>query len=122
MIIYVIDDETLLRHMSEQTIRQAAPGAEIVSFPGPRQVLAAFKERKPDIIFTDIDMPRMTGLELAQEIRRADTGIRIAFVTAFTKHEVPNYNAPGKGLILKPISFEAVREELKAASSLSSNR
>lgn len=67
MIIYVIDDETLLRHMSEQTIRQAAPGAEIVSFPRPRQALAAFKESKPDIIFTDIDMPRMTGLELAQE-------------------------------------------------------
>ena len=118
MTIFVIDDEPLFRRMAESTIRQAAPDAEKVSFSGPGLALSAIKGQKPDIIFTDIDMPRMTGLELAQQMRRADPGLRIVFVTGFTAHEVPNYNPPGKGLILKPISVEAVREELKAASIL----
>lgn len=44
-----------------------------------------YLEHKPDILITDIKMPKCTGIELAQEIRREDDEIFIAIVSAFTE-------------------------------------
>jgi len=40
---------------------------------------------KPDVVMTDIEMPRMTGLELAAEIQRRKLGVRVVIVTTFAR-------------------------------------
>jgi DNA-binding response OmpR family regulator len=49
--------------------------------------IALFKKLKPDIVITDIMMPRMSGLEMAQELRKIDPDIHIIILSAFSEKE-----------------------------------
>ena len=49
--------------------------------------IALFKKLKPDIVITDIMMPRMSGLEMAQELRKINPDIHIIVLSAFSEKE-----------------------------------
>ncbi|OHE21439.1 MAG: regulator [Sulfurimonas sp. RIFOXYD2_FULL_37_8] len=49
--------------------------------------IALFKKLKPDIVITDIMMPRMSGLEMAQELRKLNPDIHIIVLSAFSEKE-----------------------------------
>lgn len=49
--------------------------------------IALFKKLKPDIVITDIMMPRMSGLEMAQELRKINPDIHIIILSAFSEKE-----------------------------------
>lgn len=50
-----------------------------------REALAAVLEHKPDVFITDIEMPMMSGLEVAAELKRRKTGTRVIIVTTFAR-------------------------------------
>jgi diguanylate cyclase (GGDEF)-like protein/PAS domain S-box-containing protein len=50
--------------------------------------LQLFKEHHPDIILSDINMPHMNGLEMAEEIRKIDEHVKIAIFTDFEKRDI----------------------------------
>ena len=49
------------------------------------QALAICSEKKPDVLLTDIEMPKMTGLELASAVRRAQLPTRVIILTTFAR-------------------------------------
>ena len=68
-----------------------------------RDALSQVLELRPDIVLTDIEMPRMTGLELAAELARRDSSIRVIVLTTFGR---PGYlrralDAGAVGYLLK---------------------
>lgn len=84
-ILIVDDDKTttsILNHMLSpyaDTIITATDGIE---------GLARFQEHSPDIILSDINMPRMDGLEMVEEIRKIDENVKIAIFTDFEKRDI----------------------------------
>lgn len=50
-----------------------------------REALAAVLEHKPDVFITDIEMPFMSGLEVAAELKKRKTGTRVIIVTTFAR-------------------------------------
>jgi len=50
-----------------------------------KEALATVLAQKPEVFLTDIEMPGMTGLEVAQELQRQKTGIRVIIVTTFAR-------------------------------------
>jgi two-component system response regulator DesR len=50
-----------------------------------QEALEAVLTQKPDVFITDIEMPKMTGLEVAAELRRRRTGTRVIIVTTFAR-------------------------------------
>ena len=50
-----------------------------------REALATVLAQKPEVFLTDIEMPGMTGLEVAQELQRQKTGTRVIIVTTFAR-------------------------------------
>ena len=50
-----------------------------------QQAYELFKEVHPDLVITDIKMPRFTGIELAKKIRETDTHVEIIIITAYTE-------------------------------------
>ncbi len=50
-----------------------------------REALAITLEQKPDLVLADIEMPEMTGLELAAELKRRQCPVRVAIVTTFAR-------------------------------------
>ena len=50
-----------------------------------KEALDAVLEHKPDVFITDIEMPHMTGLDVAAELKRRKTGTRVVIVTTFAR-------------------------------------
>ena len=84
-ILIVDDDKTttsILNHMLTayaDTILTASDGVE---------GLALFHQYHPDIILSDINMPRMNGMEMVEKIRKADENVKIAIFTDFEKRDI----------------------------------
>jgi DNA-binding response OmpR family regulator len=89
-------------------------------FTKPQEALSHFKPDYYNMLITDIRMPKMNGFELYREIRKVDSNIKVAFMTAFEIYEnefrkvLPSINA--KCFFKKPMRMnelvERVRQEL----------
>ncbi len=85
--------------------------AEAGDGPAAVQAMAA---RAPDILFLDIEMPGMSGLEVA---RKASGRCHVVFVTAYDKYAIEAFEQGAVDYVMKPISplrLEATVERLKA--------
>ncbi len=66
-----------------------------------------------DIAFLDVEMPGLHGLELARELRKINSDIRIVFVTAYSQYAMDAWDIDATGYILKPYSDADVYKELR---------
>ena len=114
MLIYAIDDEPLILESLRRAIAEAAPQAEIRCFSRISQVLQALEEEKetPAFLFSDIELPGMSGLELAVKLRSVCPGARLVFVTGYSQYAIEAFRLQVSGYIMKPVTADRVREEL----------
>jgi DNA-binding LytR/AlgR family response regulator len=100
----LVEDETLLRQQLEEMLARAWPELEVVATAGDgRQGLAALDRHRPDLLFLDVEMPEMSGLEVA---RQASGRCHIAFVTAYSQYAVDAFDTGATDYVLKPIDAE----------------
>ena len=94
----------------------AEPDIEVVAQAGDgRDALSQALDRRPDVVLTDIEMPRMTGLELAAELARRDRSIRVIVLTTFGR---PGYlrralEAGAAGYLLKDAPSAALASAIR---------
>jgi len=107
--VLVVDDDyrgrTVLRHLLELagwTVYEAADG---------REGLREFRERSPDLVITDIDMPKMTGVEMASRIRSVEGQVPVLAVTRRPPEEGPTRDVFDQ-VIEKPVSPRDLRDWL----------
>ena len=74
-----------------------------------------FLKHRPDIIITDIQMPKMNGLEMISKIRETDTDIPIIVTTAFNEVEYlfKSINLHVDGYQIKPLNFKELIKSLE---------
>ena len=75
-----------------------------------------------DMVFFDIMLPGMTGMEAAQKLRKYDNDIIIIFVTNMSSFAIKSYEVDALDYILKPISYERVEFKLTKAISMIRSR
>lgn len=116
----IVDDEGLSRRGIELRLRDA-PDFEVVAQCGSgREALAAMQAHKPDVVFLDIQMPGMSGLEVIEQVPRESLPV-IVFVTAYDQYAVKAFEARAIDYLLKPIdearftaALERAREQVQA--------
>ena len=113
----IADDEPHLVQYLKAQLAQAWPELEIVrTAANGVEAAEAIAELEPDIAFLDIQMPGLTGLEVAQGIE-GDT--RVVFVTAYDQYAVDAFEARAVDYLLKPIKADRLAgcvERLRAAA------
>jgi len=115
----VVDDEPLAVEMLATYIRKT-PSLELAgAFTDPVQAVSAMAEIKPDLVFLDIQMPDLNGLELARLIPE-DT--RIIFTSAFRQYAFESYEVEALDYILKPIRYQKFLEAVSKAEKWMANR
>jgi two-component system response regulator YesN len=113
--VMLVDDESLIRNLIRMKLDWGAYGMEVsAEAGGGAEALALVEQDRPDIIFTDISMPDMNGLELSRRITEKYPGIKIVIITG---HDDFEYARKGLQLgivdyFLKPIKTD----ELKAVA------
>ena len=70
---------------------------------------------KFDIVFMDIDMPQMNGLEAVEKLRKIDSTVQVVFVTYLSKYATHGYKYDALDYMVKPISYSAFRITMNRA-------
>jgi len=78
----------------------------------PRAALAQVTEGRPDLLFLDIDMPHLNGIELALKIQELVDGVTIVFVTAHSQYALEAFQAYPLDFILKPVDEDRFRQTM----------
>jgi len=109
----IVDDEELARQVLREML-QAHPEIEVVAECGNGfEAVKAVSERKPDLLFLDIQMPKLDGFEVLELI---DGDMAVIFVTAHDEHALRAFEVHAVDYLLKPFSsdrFEAALERAK---------
>lgn len=115
MLIFVLDDELVLGKSTKKIVEEAVPGALVLTFTSGREALRAVAEGSqiPDIVFSDIEMPGMGGLEFAVRLKKISPVTQICFVTGYSKYAPGAFPGHVSGYLLKPVDVEDVREVLR---------
>ena len=104
-ILYVEDEDDVRRNAVEYLKRIVK---EVLEAKDGKEAIAIWHDKKPDIIITDINMPRLNGLDMARYIRSKDRDVQIIIATAYTDTEYL-MNAVELNLVkylVKPITKE----------------
>jgi len=99
----IIDDEPSAIEVLVGFIAKTSELTLVNSFRSPIEALSFLKENKVDLIFLDINMPQLTGMELAKIL--VDPPL-IIFTTAYSEYALESYEKNALDYLLKPITFE----------------
>ncbi|WFR63915.1 response regulator [Paenibacillus amylolyticus] len=100
----VIDDEKPAQLHLERLLRTDGRITPVQCFSTARDGLHFLAKERVDVVFLDIGMPEMNGLEAAEYIQQLDQRIRIIFVTAYADHAVEAFELHALDYVLKPVS------------------
>lgn len=110
--VLIVDDERLERVLIKKGFPWEENGYEIIGeASSAKEALEFVEHRRPDVIFTDISMPQMDGLELAEQIQKTVPRCRIVIVTGYREFEYARraVQLGVEDFLLKPVNMEDIR-------------
>jgi two-component system LytT family response regulator len=107
--VVMADDEVLARRVLGEYLA-SEPGIEIVAeCANGFDAVKAINELKPDVVFLDVQMPKLDGFEVLELI---DAPTAVVFVTAFDQYAMRAFDAAAVDYLLKPFSLDRFRTAL----------
>jgi two-component system LytT family response regulator/two-component system response regulator LytT len=106
----LVDDEQLARDELGYLLGQLG-GIEVIGQAGNGvEALSAIDRLHPDVVFLDVQMPGLTGFEVARQMLDTQNGSQIIFVTAYDQHAIEAFEVNAVDYLLKPV--DSARLEL----------
>lgn len=99
--------ELLLNRISEEIGEEI----RVFKFNSGDALLENYKSNY-DILFLDIKMPGLSGIETAERIRRKDNKVSVIFLTSLLNRALDGYNVQALNYIIKPMSYKRLKVEL----------
>lgn len=107
----IADDEPLLRAELCGMLAQAWPALQIAQQVGDgRAAVAVVAQHQPDVVFLDVNMPRLDGMAAAGQMREQGYAGEIVFVTAYDQYAVPAFEQRAIDYLVKPLEEERLRD------------
>ena len=104
----IVDDETQLRNHLKSQLMKVWPDLEICGqAKSGQEALKLFETHEPEIVFLDINMPGMSGLEVAKNI---SDKCWIIFVTAYDQYAIEAFENEAMDYLLKPVTIERLEK------------
>lgn len=113
MTILVVDDEEIILQGMVRTIK-AVEGEDITIYTAqdPYSAIEIMKKNPIDIVFSDVEMPGMNGLQLAGEIHDINPEADIVFATGYSHYSLEAWKTVAKGFLVKPVTDFDVRKTM----------
>ena len=112
MITISVDDKINTAKEIVKIMTEIDPTGEHIPYKDAEAALTFAKEKLPDIAWLDIEMPGITGLELAKKMKEISPKTNIIFVTGHEKFAYQSFKLHASGFVLKPINKEDIIREL----------
>ncbi|MXN91200.1 response regulator [Flavobacterium sp. Sd200] len=108
----IVDDEPLARQGMQELIEEVSDIKIVGMFSNAPAALAFLKDNKTDLVFLDIQMPKVTGLEFAEQIPAQTL---IIFTTAYSQYALKSYELDAVDYLLKPIEKDRLEKAINKA-------
>ncbi len=112
----IVDDEPLARQGIRMMLEKDRDIAEVEEARDGSQALRAILQRKPDLVFLDVQMPEMDGFEVLRRAGGASVPA-VIFVTAFDKYAIEAFEVQAVDYVLKPFTPQRMRKALERSKS-----
>ena len=115
----IADDERLMRDQLRARLQQVWPELDIVAeAKNGLEAVQAVKDHQPDVVFLDIRMPGLTGVEAAKEIAQLDLGEEallpeMVFITAYDQYAIEAFEQGVVDYVLKPAEIERLQRTVE---------
>src|SRR4249919_127085 len=111
----LVDDEQLARDELGYLLGQIG-GVEVLGQAGNGiEALSAIERLRPDVVFLDVQMPGLTGFEVARRMVDARAASHIIFVTAYDQHAIEAFEVNAVDYLLKPVDPARLEVALERA-------
>ena len=111
-VIMVDDNEVILSH-SLNVLGEVMPNAAITGFIWPAEAIEYAKMNRVTLAVLDIELGTASGLELCHTLHEINPCTNIVFLTAYPDYALDAWNTEAIGFMVKPMTPEGVREQLK---------
>jgi len=106
--VVVVEDERPILELMKILISKNECLNVIGEFTSSKEALLNVPKLKPQVVFLDVEMPGMNGIELAREIIQYNENVEVIFVTAYEKYAVEAFKVNAINYLLKPITEEDI--------------
>lgn len=110
----LVDDEELARALLKEMLSSHEEVEIVAECGNGMEAVKAAAEKKPDLVFLDVQMPKLTGFDVLELMDPA--GVSVIFVTAFDQYAMRAFDVHAVDYLLKPFSrerFEAALQRVK---------
>jgi len=116
----IVDDEPIARRVLREDLEQL-PNVEVVGeAENGKDALLQIEKLKPDTVFLDLQMPVMSGFEVARNLTGKNAPV-VVIVTAFDQHAIQAFEAGAIDYLLKPVNEARLRTAVERARNMQSH-
>lgn len=116
--VMIVDDELLARKRLRRMLDELDDVEVVVEAENGRDAIERAAGGKPDLVFMDIEMPLMNGLDAARQLAQLSPAPALIFCTAYDQHALAAFDAAAVAYLLKPVERAKLRAAVSRASSL----
>ncbi|AIY87001.1 MULTISPECIES: response regulator [unclassified Thermotoga] len=109
--ILVVDDEPNIRELLKEELQEE--GYEVDTAENGEEALKKFFSRNYDLVILDIEMPGISGLEVAGEIRKKKKDAKIILLTAYSHYRSDLSSWAADEYVVKSFNFDELKEKVK---------
>ena len=118
MKVLIVDDEPLARTRLQRLLNYYPEYSHIIQASGGEEALQQVKLYAPDIVFLDVNMPAMTGLDVATQLNTLRVPPAIIFVTAHPEHALDALQLSAAGYLIKPVTEQSLAKTIEQLGRL----
>lgn len=111
--IIMVDDNSVILSDGLVVMEEVLPNANIMGFIWPQEAIDYAKANRVDLAILDIEMGNSSGLELCHTLLEINPTTNVVFLTAYADYSLDAWKTEASGFILKPLTPEGVKEQLK---------
>jgi two-component system LytT family response regulator len=112
--VLIVDDEPIAREGVRVQLQKEADVAVVAECANGFEAVAAIRELAPDLVFLDVQMPGMSGLEVLREVWPLHVPV-VVFVTAYDKYALQAFEVSAVDYLLKPFDAERFQRAFQRA-------
>lgn len=114
MHVLIVDDEDFARITLRELLKEFCPEVTmILEASNVLQAVETIKNQSPKLVFLDIEMPNISGLQLPTFFKEDELDFQIVFTTAYSQYAIEAFRLSAVDYLLKPINIEQLQEAVK---------
>lgn len=111
--VIMVDDRKLILTGGLPILEEVMPDATVTGFTNASEAIEFARRNRVALAFLDIELRNGTGLELCRELLQINPRTNVVYLTAYSDYALDAWSTGASGFMLKPITPEGVREQLR---------